>query len=168
MAQFTHELKVFGEFLRKRGLSLTKQRKSILAAVFERHDHFDAEDVAAKLRACKPAVGRATVYRTLSHMEECGLIQKLDLGHGHRHFEHILGHKHHEHLYCEECGMVTEFTNDAIEELIRNVSLENGYVLRSHAVVMTGQCQKCRDGSSQSTTVSEQDESVKVGTHAKA
>lgn len=138
------ELDIFGRFLKAKGLSLTSQRKGVLFEVFKIHEHFEAEDLVDHLRNKKHRISRATVYRTLSHLEDCGLIRRIDLEHGHAHYEHVLGHKHHEHLYCEKCGRIVEFENPELEGLIRKIAKENSFLERTHKIKIFGLCARCK------------------------
>lgn len=138
------EVDVFGNFLKSKGLSSTKQRNFILREVFRNHGHFEAEDIVDALKRRKSRVSRATVYRTLTHLEECNLIRTVDLGHGHSHYEHTLGHTHHEHLYCEQCGKIVEFSDTILEEQINRIAESNRFYLTNHTVQMFGICYTCR------------------------
>ena len=138
------ELDVFSRYCKTKGLSLTKQRKLILFETFGTHEHFAAEDLVSRLRAKKHRISRATVYRTLGHLVSSGLIRKIDFGNGQANYEHVLGHKHHEHLYCERCGSIIEFESRRIENLIRKISKENSFSERTHTVKIFGLCSECR------------------------
>lgn len=137
------EIKIFSKFLKHKGLSVTKQRKLVLTQVFRNHNHFEADEIVEMLRKKDLRVSRATVYRTLAHLEECNLIRKVDLGHGHSHYEHILGHEHHEHLYCEKCGKIIEFADSILENRIKKISKSNRFKLASHTVQIFGICKDC-------------------------
>ena len=76
-----HARKRFEAFLRERGLKLTAQRLRILERAFQTHEHFSAEHLYDWLRHEEgPAVSRATVYRTLSLLEDGGFVESLDTG----------------------------------------------------------------------------------------
>ena len=137
------EIEIFSNFLKHKGLSVTKQRSLILDQVFRNHNHFEAEEIVEALKKRELRVSRATVYRTLTHLEDCNLIRKVDLGHGHSHYEHILGHEHHEHLYCEKCGKIIEFTDPILENRIKKISESNRFKLASHTVQIFGICKEC-------------------------
>ena len=55
----------FEEYLQTRGLRQTNQRKFLIEAVFEEHDHFDADELIDRLpkRGEENYVSSATVYR---------------------------------------------------------------------------------------------------------
>ncbi len=138
------ENEIFYQFLKNRGLSFTRPRKLILEQIYRDHDHFDVEEVVEALRKRKSRVSRATVYRTLVHLEDCNLIRRVDLGHGHSHFEHTFGHKHHEHLYCKKCGRIIEFVDPDLEERINKISVLNNFAIINHTVQIFGICKKCQ------------------------
>ena len=137
------ENELFGQFLKTKGFSFTRQRKLILKQIFRNHDHFEAEEIVEALRKRNMRVSRATVYRTLTHLEDCSLIRKVDLGHGHSHYEHILGHEHHEHLYCEKCGKLLEFSDPTLEGWITDIAESNKFSITNHTVQIFGICSKC-------------------------
>lgn len=137
------EAEIFGAFLKTRGLSVTRQRKFVLDQVYRDHAHFEADEVVDALKKRNERVSRATVYRTLAHLEQCNLIKKIDLGHGHSHYEHILGHEHHEHLYCEKCGKIIEFNDPILERQIEKSAKLNDFQMTSHTVQVLGICKEC-------------------------
>ncbi|MBN1983362.1 MAG: transcriptional repressor [Chitinivibrionales bacterium] len=144
--------RLFSQFLKTKGLSATQQRQSICEQVYRNHDHFEAEDIAEALKKRHMRVSRATVYRTLTYLERCRLIRKVDLGHGHFHYEHIVGHTHHEHLYCQQCGRVIEVCDTTLEERIAAIADMHGFTIDSHAVQMFGTCSQCAENEKQNTT----------------
>lgn len=138
-----NEIDIFRRFLKHKGLSVTKQRRLVLEEVFKNHNHFEAEEIVGLLRKRNLRVSRATVYRTLTHLENCNLIRKVDLGHGHSHYEHILGHEHHEHLYCEKCGKLLEFSDPVLEGRIIDIAQSNRFTITSHTIQIFGLCERC-------------------------
>jgi Fur family transcriptional regulator, ferric uptake regulator len=135
----------FREYLRDHGLAFTSQRRMILDLVSGDRSHFDAEELVATLRGNNCGVSRATVYRTLTHLQGAGLIREVPLGNEHAHFEYIAGaQEHHEHLVCEECGAVIEFSDPLLEERISSVAGENAFKMTKHTVQIQGLCRRCR------------------------
>ncbi|MFN8706804.1 MAG: transcriptional repressor, partial [Planctomyces sp.] len=58
----------FREFLGTRRKRLTQERETIVREIFSDHDHFDSDQVVARLskpRSNGGRVSRATIYRTL-------------------------------------------------------------------------------------------------------
>jgi len=136
--------RAFEAFLKERTLKLTPQRKAIFDAAFATHDHFSAETLYGWLRESEARnVSRATVYRTLSLLVEGGFLESLDTGQGELLYEHVLGHRHHDHLVCVDCGRIEEFYDNRIEELQEEAARKKGFTLRSHNLRLFGTCGPC-------------------------
>lgn len=136
--------KSFERFLRTRELKLTPQRLRIFERAFATHDHFSAEEFYQWMRA-EPGskVSRATVYRTLALLLEGGFIQSLDAGRGELIYEHVAGHRHHDHMVCLQCGKIEEFHDERIEALQNEACAKKGFQIVSHAHRLIGYCRMC-------------------------
>ena len=108
----------YKSFLSKRNMLVTQERMLILQAIFERSDHFSAEDLLFYMQQDKLQVSRATLYRNLKLMAEAGILTEADFGHGHLHYEKVEKGKPHEHLVCRECGDITEVYSADLERFI--------------------------------------------------
>jgi Fur family transcriptional regulator, ferric uptake regulator len=129
--------------LRTRGLRLTAQRRAIAQAFFEGEGHPNADELYARVRLAHPAIGQATVYRTLRLFREVGLASSSTFGSAASRFEVADGH-HHDHLVCTECDHIIEFVNDTIEKLQDEVAEAHGFVLSSHRMELYGICANCQ------------------------
>ena len=143
----------FVGFLKNRKARLTPARRIIFYAVFERHDHFSADELAAQLSAGSDRVSRGTVYRTLTLMVEAGMVREVRDSDNHAHFEHILGHEDHHHLVCRQCGRFIEFAGSVISGRIEQVCSENNFVQDWHSLVVFGWCEDCRRETGQGKAV---------------
>ena len=135
---------LFVDFLKKKDARVTQARKIVLTQVFSRHDHFCADDLAAELSSGMNHVSRGTVYRTLSLMEEAGLVRVIRDTDVHAHYEHTYNHPHHEHMICDKCGEFIEFSDDKIMELITQSCKEYNFTERNHRIVVFGTCKDCQ------------------------
>lgn len=136
--------KAFEDFLRTRELKLTSQRDRIFERAFSTHDHFSAEQLYDWLKdEPGPRVSRATVYRTIGLLVEGGFLGSLDTGRGELVYEHLLGHRHHDHMVCMECGRIEEFHDERIEALQHEACERKGFVLISHSHRLIGLCRAC-------------------------
>lgn len=138
--------KRFERYLRSRSLKMTPQRRRILETAFDTHDHFSADTLYAWLReeGGEPRVSRATVYRTLALLQEGGFINRLDAGLGELVYEHVAGHRHHDHLVCMECGRIEEFHDERIERLQAEICERRGFQLADHDLRLMGLCRACQ------------------------
>jgi Fur family ferric uptake transcriptional regulator len=134
----------FEEYLQSRGKRITQQRRILVDHVFERHDHFDADELIASLSS-KPEAGgvsRPTVYRTLNELVEAGLLRKMTLG-GRAVYEHDYGYPQHDHLHCQMCDRLIEFHSDKLAELRDAVAREHNFRVSGHRLIITGICREC-------------------------
>jgi len=137
------EERVFGEYLRDRGLKFTMARRQLLHKVFAMHDHFTAEQLLDRLKEDGVGASKATVYRTLSVLLACDLLTAHDFGEGALYYEHIFGHDHHDHMFCLHCKQITEFRDDEIESHQDRVAEQLGFAMLSHSLKMYGVCKAC-------------------------
>lgn len=137
------ENKIFREFLESKGLKLTKERAAILKEVFSRHGHFDTDDLYIKMRKKKLKVSRASIYRTMPLLLECGLVDLVERLDKHAHYEHTFGHDHHDHLICISCGKVFPLYSEKLEKLQANLCKQEKFRCISHTLVIKGYCAKC-------------------------
>ena len=141
---FSAEQARFESFLRSRQLKLTGERRALLAAVLTWGSHFDADTLHLTLKQRGEDVSRATVYRTLDLLVQCGLVRKDSLGHSQAQYEAVKAGEHHDHLICNECGRVIEFFEPAIESLQDEVCDRYGFLALSHSHQLRGICRQCR------------------------
>ncbi len=139
------EIEVVEKYMRKMGHRWTNQRSLVTRAVFESHDHFSAEELLELCRNIDRDVSRATVYRTLTMLEHAGFVEGLDTGDGGRKFEHVLGHRHHDHMVCNSCGVIIEFFDAELERRQELAAGQHGFTIQSHSLKLFGLCNNCRD-----------------------
>jgi Fur family transcriptional regulator, ferric uptake regulator len=122
--------------LRGRGLRVTPQRLSVLAAVRDL-GHATPEQIADAV----PEVDVTTVYRTLELLEELGLIKHAHLGHGAPSYRPA--EDDHIHVVCHSCGSVIDAPTDLVDGLADRLAGERGFLVdRSHFTVF-GRCADC-------------------------
>lgn len=90
------------------------------------------------------SVGRASVYRTLEQLERLQLVQRVDIGGDAAGYERLDPSDHHHHLVCQDCGCLSPFTSDELEDAIAAVGRTAGFALASHDVILRGSCRECR------------------------
>jgi Fur family ferric uptake transcriptional regulator len=129
--------------LKERGLRLTAERRAILRSMLRHRRHFDPEGLLNELRRDGVRVSRATVYRTLGHLTDTGLLRRYDLGDRQTLYEISVGREHHEHLICTRCGMIFEFVHDEIERLQDEVCHRFRFEPIHHSLQIYGVCAEC-------------------------
>ena len=137
------ELATVERAMRERGLRWTAPRQTIVHTAFATHQHFTADELHEMVKRRDRRVSRASVYRTLALLEECGFVEGLDVGDGTRRYEHTLGHEHHDHMLCLACGRIIEFQDREIERRQQIAATRHGFVIASHSLRLYGYCQAC-------------------------
>lgn len=138
-----HEVEILSDYLKKKDLKLTDQRKIILDSFLAIETHVTAEELYDRLKQNHPNIGVATVYRTLKLLGECGLANEIKFSDGIARYEHLLGHQHHDHLICLKCGQYIEVCDPAIEELQEKLAERNRFQIKSHRMELYGICKDC-------------------------
>ena len=138
-------LKEFKDILKKNKLKFTSQREIILYTLYNNTDHFTSEDLYMLIKEEYPelSVGIATVYRTLTLLEDNGLVSSISLGTQGKKYE-IANKPHHDHIICDTCGKIVEFENEEIEELQHAIAVKSGFKLTNHIMQLYGICAECQ------------------------
>jgi Fur family ferric uptake transcriptional regulator len=123
---------------------MTPERRSVLEVILSREGHFDTEELLRFLRRRNKRVSRATLYRTLDHLREAGLVKMHRFGQGHAQYEHVYGRQHHDHMVCDRCSRVIEFVNDDIERLQEEVCRRHRFRSTNHVMQIFGICEACQ------------------------
>ena len=105
--------------------------------------HVSADEAFDRLRKSGTPVSRATLYRTLSTLEECGILDTHDFGEGRKVYERAVGRPHHDHLFCLRCSRIIEFEEPKIEKLQDQVVARHGFTDVYHSLKIFGYCSSC-------------------------
>jgi Fur family ferric uptake transcriptional regulator len=135
-------LERFRRHLRDRRLPVTRQRLAVAGAVFNAGDHPSVLELTRRLKAEGETVGTATLYRTLQLLVETGLVRERDFGEGYSRYEPAA--ESHDHLICQRCGVVVEFSGERVERMLRVTADEHRFLYRRHHLEVHGLCQACR------------------------
>jgi len=137
------EKQLFTEYLRSLGLRLTPERERVLNGVLAMPPHFEPEELVAHLRGGESTVSRASVYRTLPLLVECGLIKEAIYRDRKSRYERAAGRGHHDHILCTQCGAIVEFVSPEIEALQEEICHSHGVTPTDHTLEIRGLCRKC-------------------------
>ncbi len=139
-------VRLFGRYLRERGLPVTQQREAVAEVVFTASEHLSVDDIEHELRERGERIGKATIYRTLDLLVRSRLVEEHDFGEGFKRYEHRLSQQPvHEHLICLECGKVIEFRSAEVQAVEARIRVEEGFVPVRHRLEIYGLCRECRE-----------------------
>ena len=143
-------LEQFKTLLKTNALKFTKQRELILKFLYENEGHFTPEEIYMLLKKEYPDVniGIATVYRTLTLLEDSGIASSISFGAQGKKYELGLK-KHHDHLICTQCGEIIEFFDETIEERQEEIAKHFNFLMKDHTMKIIGLCQKCQTANKQ-------------------
>ena len=120
-----------------KGVRLTEQRKLIAEVMSKSKNHPDVDELHKKINVLDSKISIATVYRTVKLFEESGIVEKHDFKGNKARYEQA-PKEHHDHLIDINTGEITEFVNDDIEELQKQVAEKLGYKLVDHRLELYG------------------------------
>lgn len=94
-------------------------------------DHPDAVELHRRVTAIEPGIAIATVYRTLSLLQDKGILERHTFADGRARYE-AADQEHHDHFIDVETGNVIEFRSEEIERLQEEIARKHGFEIVSH------------------------------------
>ncbi|MGH8932719.1 MAG: Fur family transcriptional regulator [Egibacteraceae bacterium] len=133
--------------LRDLGYRLTPQRQLVWDALRRSAGrHLSAEEIHQEVTRTVPDFNVASVYRTLTLLEDLGLAKSVNLGDGRGHWE--LSHPDDEfHLLCRMCKRVLHHSGDIVPRLRKHLAAEHDFTAEQVDLVVHGLCADCKAGS---------------------
>lgn len=133
----------YSNFLKSRGLKVTKGRSAILEILTASDKSITAESIFEECKKKKVDINLSTIYRCVESFEEKGIVDKFSLKDGICSFK-LKGEEHKHLLRCSICHKEIEVPcpMSQIKEILQN---ETGFTLTEHNLVMEGICKKCKD-----------------------
>jgi len=131
--------------LKQAGYRLTQARLTVLEVLEAEHGHITSADVLEKVERINPAIGRASVFRTLELFTQLGFIRPTYINSSATPTYVLMHGGHHHHVICTECKRFFEFDNCGMEALTRNLQRELDVQISGHLLEFYGVCADCRD-----------------------
>jgi Fur family ferric uptake transcriptional regulator len=123
---------ILRRYLHGQKLKFTPERAMMLDTVLRKTGLFEAEQLVEDLKQLGHRVSRATVYRTLSHLQDAGICRQVFLDNKQSYYEVTAGRQSYDHLICVETGRVVEFSSDKLRQLRDEICREHGFEPLSH------------------------------------
>ncbi|HET7082408.1 MAG TPA: Fur family transcriptional regulator [Candidatus Limnocylindria bacterium] len=125
------------------GERVTRQRLLVADALAASGRRLTAEQLYRSLRRRDPAIGRATVFRTLETLVEAGVARRLELD-GHVYAYVACLPAHHHHIACTRCGRVEEIDEAYVTPIAERLAEEMGFEIDDARLDFYGRCATCR------------------------
>jgi Fur family ferric uptake transcriptional regulator len=130
--------------LKRNKLKLTPPRKLVLETLLANHGPFSVEELQTNF--IKNTCDLATVYRTVTSLEEINLVRRCEFGDGIARYELVdPNHHHHHHLICKQCKSVEVIEACELEKSINQLAKKRGFSNISHILEFFGVCPNCQD-----------------------
>jgi len=134
-------LKRFEVFLDLHSYRKTSERFAVLEELYALDRHIDVESLFVVMRINEHSISRATIYNTLDLLVKCGLAVKHQFKEQNALYEQALVYQHHDHLVCNDCDIIKEFTDARIDDIRKNVNTDLKTEIKNHSLVFYGDCQ---------------------------
>lgn len=121
----------------------SKQREIVYETVISCGNHPTAEVIYTEARKIIPNISLGTVYRNLAELVNIGKIIKVVVPGDSDHYDHTI--KDHPHLFCKECKSVMDLKINSINNLIKEIELDNQIKIVSNQISFIGVCPKCQN-----------------------
>ena len=133
------------DFLDKKKLRMTAQRRAIIDTGFSTEEHFTAEQLLEWSRQRDKSVSRATVYRTLPLLTESGMVREMDFGKDYKFYDpNYADHPNHNHIICNDCEKIVEFESDKIARIEDEISHKLGFSIKTQRLQITASCDQLK------------------------
>ena len=129
---------IFRRYLHQAKLKFTPERAMILDAVLRKEGLFEPEGLIDYLKSLGHRVSRATVYRTLSHLQDAGILKQVFFDNKQSYYEVIAGRQTHDYLICVATGRVIEFSSEKLRLLRDEICKEHHFDPISHRFQIFG------------------------------
>jgi Fur family ferric uptake transcriptional regulator len=123
---------IFRRYLHEQKLKFTPERAMMLDAVLRKEGLFEPEQLVEDLKALGHRVSRATVYRTLAHLQDAGVLKQVFFDNRQSYYEVIAGRQAYDYLICVATGRVIEFSSEKLRKLRDEICKEHGFDPISH------------------------------------
>jgi Fur family ferric uptake transcriptional regulator len=126
------------KILKEHDLKITRGRVETLLFLMQKEEPQTVEQIQSSV----PHINIVTIYRTLEHYAQKGIVYKTDFRAGKAYFEYQK--LHHHHITCTRCGTKEpiDFCVTANMRSVRKIS-KKFYTVDSHVLEFFGTCKKC-------------------------
>lgn len=129
------------EVLRAKGMRMTPQRMAIVSEIMRAKGHIAPAAIARKVQQRMPGVNPSTVYRTITMLEEVGILSHAHLEAGPEY--HFADEPEHVHLTCSRCGRTDDLSMREAKTLYDLLKRHKGFEPDLTHFAISGLCADC-------------------------
>ena len=136
------------------GHRLTAQKQAVLSILFE-HDraHMTVEKIYDYAKKQSPRISIATVYKTVSFLEQKNVLRKIRIDDKCSCYEliHPDEPQEHPHCICTKCGKTFGILDDSVMHMLsdceRAIGIRYHFQIDLQNILYYGLCEKCSGNS---------------------
>ena len=132
--------------LKRAGFRLTKARLTVLSVLEAEQGHITSADVLRRVERIDPAIGRASVFRSLDLFTQLGIIRPTYFVSSLTPTYVLMEGGHHHHVVCTGCKRFFEIENCNLDLLTRRLERSLSIKISGHLLEFFGLCQSCQPG----------------------
>lgn len=122
--------------------ALTPQRRVVLDVIRSSMGHLTAHEIFDEARRRLASISYATVYNSLRHLRQAGLVAEVNIGNGATRYDRETSR--HDHAICTQCGTLVDIDIPAAMDLMRSAADQAGFHAESIHLTLLGVCPECR------------------------
>lgn len=136
------------QVLRQHGERITIQRRLVIEALIDTHEHMTVNDVNEHIQTKQEAhtLAEPTIYRILQWLKELELVSQTDMAESGIVYQ-IIGSQRHHHLVCLECGKTVDVADSLFDGIRQQLASEQGFHARIDHMAIYGYCSDCSSAS---------------------
>ena len=147
MTDTAEHLKTFQEFLAKKSLRLTNQRRAILEAVYQQEEHYTAEELLTHAKDIDDSVSRATIYRTLPILIDCDIVRVIDIGKDYKYYATNNQEANFQaQIFCKDCDKIFEIDAPFMDWYSTTAADRLGLEVQNQRLQINAICKKVKNG----------------------
>lgn len=128
--------------IQNKGLKVTPQRLAIFRYLSNNDSHPSAEMIFEDIKKELPTISQGTVYKTLSTLNEMGVIRELKIGNGHSRYDSNTDV--HINLICPTCFSITDYEPKEISSFWESIKNDIGGEIIGQRFDIYKKCSDCR------------------------
>jgi Fe2+ or Zn2+ uptake regulation protein len=129
--------------LRKAGYRITNARQVVLSVLGEEGEHLNSAQILERVENRDPAIGRASVFRTLELLTALSIIRPTYLEARSPVYVLMSPAGHHAHIICTSCQQVFELDDCHVDDLIVGLETRHSVLITGHLLEFYGLCREC-------------------------
>ena len=138
---------IFRRFLKDQGLRFTTERAMVLDTVLRQESVFEVEELIDEIKAAGHRVSKATVYRTMKHLTESGILKEVLIDSRSARYQLAYGRKPTDHLVNVDTDEVIGFYSTEMVALRDRICREHGLDPVGHQFLIYAVPAERHDGS---------------------